>query len=142
MDYSFLVGLHFGDELSTSSEGSCTSSSQGVPNLYDSFEHHESMDEPCLLDSTSRCPKIEYDKKNFWNRMQISLGMNIQPGPNKCFLMEEDSVLGQMVAKSMSKKLEHAYKSSQVDPTSISAVDPKLYSRDSAISSRVFVEDD
>jgi hypothetical protein len=29
----------------------------------------------------------------------------------------------------ISKKLEHAYKSFQVDPTSISAVDPKLYSK-------------
>ena len=29
----------------------------------------------------------------------------------------------------ISKKLEHAYKSLQVDPTSISAVDPKLYSK-------------
>ena len=27
----------------------------------------------------------------------------------------------------ISKKLEHAYKSLQVDPSSISAVDPKLY---------------
>ena len=29
----------------------------------------------------------------------------------------------------ISKKLEHAYKSLQADPASISAVDPKLYSR-------------
>lgn len=29
----------------------------------------------------------------------------------------------------ISKKIEHAYKSFQADPTSISAVDPKLYSR-------------
>jgi 1-phosphatidylinositol-4-phosphate 5-kinase len=29
----------------------------------------------------------------------------------------------------ISKKFEHAYKSFQHDPTSISAVDPKLYSR-------------
>lgn len=29
----------------------------------------------------------------------------------------------------ISKKLEHAYKSLQVDATSISAVDPKLYSK-------------
>lgn len=29
----------------------------------------------------------------------------------------------------ISKKLEHAYKSIQYDPTSISAVDPKQYSR-------------
>lgn len=29
----------------------------------------------------------------------------------------------------ISKKLEHAYKSLQVDPASISAVDPKLYSK-------------
>jgi 1-phosphatidylinositol-4-phosphate 5-kinase len=29
----------------------------------------------------------------------------------------------------ISKKLEHAYKSMQYDPTSISAVDPRLYSK-------------
>lgn len=43
----------------------------------------------------------------------------------------------------ISKKLEHAYKSLQVDPNSISAVDPKLYSRRfQDFISRVFIEDD
>ena len=42
----------------------------------------------------------------------------------------------------ISKKLEHAYKSLQVDPTSISAVDPKLYSkRFKDFIHRIFVED-
>lgn len=42
----------------------------------------------------------------------------------------------------ISKKLEHAYKSLQVDPISISAVDPKLYSkRFRDFISRIFVED-
>ncbi|KAK6132381.1 hypothetical protein DH2020_033872 [Rehmannia glutinosa] len=42
----------------------------------------------------------------------------------------------------ISKKLEHAYKSLQVDPTSISAVDPKLYSkRFRDFVRRIFVED-
>ncbi|KAK6939822.1 MORN motif [Dillenia turbinata] len=42
----------------------------------------------------------------------------------------------------ISKKLEHAYKSLQVDPTSISAVDPKLYSkRFKDFIGRIFVED-
>jgi 1-phosphatidylinositol-4-phosphate 5-kinase len=42
----------------------------------------------------------------------------------------------------ISKKLEHAYKSLQVDPTSISAVDPKLYSkRFRDFIHRIFVED-
>lgn len=40
------------------------------------------------------------------------------------------------------KKIEHAYKSLQVDPTSISAVDPKLYSkRFRDFIHRIFVED-
>lgn len=43
----------------------------------------------------------------------------------------------------ISKKLEHAYKSLQVDPTTLSAVDPKLYSkRFRDFMHRVFVEDD
>lgn len=43
----------------------------------------------------------------------------------------------------ISKKLEHAYKSFQVDSTSISAVDPKLYSkRFRDFISRIFSEDE
>lgn len=42
----------------------------------------------------------------------------------------------------ISKKLEHAYKSLQVDSTSISAVDPKLYSRRFRdFVGRIFIED-
>jgi len=42
----------------------------------------------------------------------------------------------------ISKKLEHAYKSLEVDPTSISAVDPKLYSkRFRDFIHRIFIED-
>ena len=42
----------------------------------------------------------------------------------------------------ISKKLEHAYKSLQADPSSISAVDPKLYSkRFRDFISRIFLED-
>lgn len=42
----------------------------------------------------------------------------------------------------ISKKLEHAYKSFQFDPTSISAVDPKQYSkRFRDFIFRVFTED-
>lgn len=42
----------------------------------------------------------------------------------------------------ISKKLEHAYKSLQADSASISAVDPKLYSRRFRdFIRRIFVED-
>lgn len=42
----------------------------------------------------------------------------------------------------ISKRLEHAYKSLQLDPASISAVDPKLYSkRFRDFIQRIFVED-
>ena len=42
----------------------------------------------------------------------------------------------------ISKKIEHAYKSLQVDSASISAVDPKLYSkRFRDFIHRIFVED-
>lgn len=42
----------------------------------------------------------------------------------------------------ISKKLEHAYKSLQADPTSISAVDPKLYSRRFRdFIHKIFIED-
>lgn len=42
----------------------------------------------------------------------------------------------------ITKKIEHAYKSLQADPTSISAVDPKLYSRRFRdFIGRIFIED-
>lgn len=42
----------------------------------------------------------------------------------------------------ISKKIEHAYKAFQYDPTSISAVDPKQYSRRFRdFIFRIFVED-
>lgn len=42
----------------------------------------------------------------------------------------------------ITKKLEHAYKSLQADPNSISAVDPKLYSRRfQDFISKIFVKD-
>lgn len=42
----------------------------------------------------------------------------------------------------INKKLEHAYKSLQVDPASISVIDPKLYSkRFWDFIQRIFVED-
>ena len=42
----------------------------------------------------------------------------------------------------ISKKLEHAYKSFQADPSSISAVDPKLYSkRFRDFIGRIFIEE-
>lgn len=42
----------------------------------------------------------------------------------------------------ITKKLEHAYKSLQADPSSISAVDPKLYSkRFRDFIRRIFIED-
>ena len=43
----------------------------------------------------------------------------------------------------VTKKLEHAYKSLKVDSNSISAVDPKLYSRRfQDFIRRIFMEDD
>lgn len=42
----------------------------------------------------------------------------------------------------ITKKLEHAYKSLHADPASISAVDPKLYSRRFRdFINRIFIED-
>lgn len=42
----------------------------------------------------------------------------------------------------ISKRLEHAYKSLQTDPTSISAVDPKLYSqRFRDFMGRIFIKE-
>uniref|UniRef100_A0ACD5XKR1 Uncharacterized protein n=2 Tax=Avena sativa TaxID=4498 RepID=A0ACD5XKR1_AVESA len=129
MDYSLLVGVHFRDKRVIMTEGSFDSdSSRGSsPHL------------------SSHLSRGDTDP----NRMcTIRLGSNM---PTKAELTVrrtdcEPQLIGESTGEfydvilyfgiidilqdyDISKKLEHAYKSFQYDPTSISAVDPKQYSR-------------
>ncbi|GMY22729.1 phosphatidylinositol 4-phosphate 5-kinase 6-like [Fagus crenata] len=149
MDYSLLVGLHFRE---ASSKGSVTPKSRtpqgnGDPeNEGPPILSRVDMDQ-LLLDPTR------------W--ASIKLGINMPARVEQTVRRSdcETQLVGEPTGKlydviiffgiidilqdyDISKKLEHAYKSIQYDPTSISAVDPKQYSkRFRDFIFRVFLED-
>ncbi|XVE68330.1 hypothetical protein DITRI_Ditri09bG0059000 [Diplodiscus trichospermus] len=146
MDYSMLVGFHFREVSTPCTSGVLTptgngeNGSEGAPRL-------SQVGKDQLLVDTSR-----------WS--SISLGINMPARAEKTVRSDcETQLVGEPTGVlydvilffgiidilqdyDISKKLEHAYKSMQYDPTSISAVDPKQYSkRFRDFIFRVFVED-
>ncbi|CAA7395720.1 unnamed protein product [Spirodela intermedia] len=127
MDYSLLVGLHFCGDISSSktSLSACSSS-------------------PCRLS------RNHSDSSRFHGRRPlIRLGANMPAraeqsghGGETFEVILYFGIIDILQDYDISKKLEHAYKSLQADPSSISAVDPKLYSRRFRdFIRRIFVED-
>ncbi|KAF8403638.1 hypothetical protein HHK36_011742 [Tetracentron sinense] len=141
MDYSLLVGLHFretsysSDPLMTESplSGVRTPISNGDPET----------------EATTRLSRVDMDQLHFdptrW--ATIKLGVNMPARVEQTVRSDCDSqLIGEPTGEfynvvlffgiidilqdyDISKKLEHAYKSFQYDPTSISAVDPRQYSK-------------
>lgn len=130
MDYSLLVGLHFRDSCSRPAEGNGDSSSDLI--------------EP-RLSKVNETDKLVFDP-NQW--ASIRLGINM-PARAELTVRKSDGGEAQILEPTgecydviiffgiidilqdydISKKLEHAYKAFQYDATSISAVDPKQYSK-------------
>ncbi|XP_029125268.1 phosphatidylinositol 4-phosphate 5-kinase 6 isoform X2 [Cajanus cajan] len=149
MDYSMLVGLHFKE---TTSSGTVTPS-----------RHSTSGCTPTSFnDAGPRLSGVDIDHLIMDPSRWIQLGVNM-PARAEMTMRKSTSDTPQLVGQptgelyeiiiffgiidilqdyDISKKLEHAYKSFQYDPTSISAVDPRLYSkRFRDFIFRVFVED-
>ncbi|KAF3326178.1 phosphatidylinositol 4-phosphate 5-kinase 6-like protein [Carex littledalei] len=131
MDYSLLVGVHFRDTR-------------------EKYQMEGSVDMDHLQrQTTPRLSRVSMDQQidpNRWAKFRFGTNM-----PAKATLTvrrnEHDSqLIGEPTGEfydvilffgiidilqdyDISKKLEHAYKSMQYDPTSISAVDPRQYSR-------------
>nr|GMC93136.1 phosphatidylinositol 4-phosphate 5-kinase 1-like [Ipomoea batatas] len=154
MDYSLLIGVHFCNNYSSNG-------SNGLPS--DDYFGKRGAQEYCLCDSTEMEQIADVEKQP-----QVGLGINLPARAVHTSRMEHDFYTGSGASKAcaqgsretsnvilylgiidilqdydISKKLEHAYKSFQVDSTSISAVDPKLYSkRFRDFISRIFSEDE
>ncbi|KAJ1686898.1 hypothetical protein LUZ63_018288 [Rhynchospora breviuscula] len=152
MDYSFLVGVHFRKDY-------CDSKADRA-SLIPSVRNGGLLAEFCLSNLGYCNQDFLFHRKPF-----IQLGAKIparaerskhghewflsdkkkteQPSTNdevyNVFLFF--GIIDILQDYDISKKLEHAYKSFQADPNSISAVDPKLYSRRFRdFISKVFVE--
>jgi 1-phosphatidylinositol-4-phosphate 5-kinase len=145
MDYSLLVGLHF-REAAIKDSATPTSGARTPTGNSETRLSRAEMDR-FLLDASKLA--------------SIKLGINMPARVERTARRSdcENQLVGDPTGEfydvivyfgiidilqdyDISKKLEHAYKSMQYDPTSISAVDPKQYSRRFRdFIFRVFVED-
>ncbi|KAL1535138.1 Phosphatidylinositol 4-phosphate 5-kinase 6 [Salvia divinorum] len=132
MDYSLLVGIHFRD-MSNAGEplntGARTPLVNGSPSLSQSASIKLGASMPARAELTMR--------KNGEEAQLVG-----EPTGEYYDVVLVFGIIDILQDYDISKKLEHAYKSFQYDPTSISAVDPKQYSkRFRDFIFRVFTED-
>ncbi|TVU47657.1 hypothetical protein EJB05_07263, partial [Eragrostis curvula] len=151
MDYSLLLGVHFRNDLSVSKIG--VPQYIGLPKSTGkrkSFEGGSDVCELCFMESGCKDRDFIIDSR----KPLIQLGMNMPAQAERRskkildkFLLNERhlfistasggsrdvylffGIIDILQDYDITKKLEHAYKSFQVNPGCISAVDPKLYSR-------------
>ncbi|XP_027066662.2 phosphatidylinositol 4-phosphate 5-kinase 5-like isoform X2 [Coffea arabica] len=136
MDYSLLVGLHFREATN-----SCDHTPPGCVTPTDNGGAEESLPrlsradmDQLLLDpagwasirlGVNMPAKVERTERKNDGEIQL-VG---EPTGEYYDVIIFFSIIDILQDYDISKKLEHAYKSIQYDPTSISAVDPKQYSR-------------
>ncbi|XP_077224341.1 phosphatidylinositol 4-phosphate 5-kinase 1-like [Tasmannia lanceolata] len=150
MDYSLLVGLHFCGDLSAG-ERKSFKGERGVSECQ--FFKAEAWDMNHI--PSTRKPSIrlganmpgwaeEVARRSDFDQYQSSNGWDSTPARRGEIyeVILYFGIIDILQDYDISKKLEHAYKSFQVDPASISAVDPKLYSkRFRDFIHNIFVED-
>ncbi|KAL9247978.1 hypothetical protein vseg_021345 [Gypsophila vaccaria] len=156
MDYSLLIGLHFRDDRAISPTANRANQDKSSSQGYEMFAS-EMLGSDWMTDGIHRKKPV------------VRLGANMPARAEQVLRIEGESHSGSGTPRNavrcdgngevfevilyfgiidilqdydITKKLEHAYKSLQVDSSSISAVDPKLYSkRFRDFMQRVFVED-
>ncbi|XP_031399947.1 phosphatidylinositol 4-phosphate 5-kinase 6-like isoform X1 [Punica granatum] len=145
MDYSLLVGLHF--RAITEKDGSllaepCSAGTQiprgnrsdTNPDMLGSHLSTVSIDQN-ILDPSSRWASIKLGSNMparaelILRRMDFDSQLIGEPSGELYDVILFFGIIDILQDYDITKKLEHAYKSIQHDPTSISAVDPKQYSR-------------
>lgn len=162
MDYSLLVGLHFRDDSTGDKMG--LSPFLLRSGKKDSYQNEKFMRGCRFLEAELQ----DMDRVLAGRRPLIRLGANM-PARAERLVRRSDfdqyisggvnhltpsrngevyevvlyfGIIDILQDYDISKKLEHAYKSLQADPSSISAVDPKLYSkRFRDFIGRIFIED-
>ncbi|XP_037431908.1 phosphatidylinositol 4-phosphate 5-kinase 2-like isoform X1 [Triticum dicoccoides] len=166
MDYSLLVGVHFCDDIVPASKmalSTFTSSPEELSaNMVSACQGSVSMPEPCPSAK-------DLDKMADHRKPLARLGAHLPARAERTSMSDVDPFLsggggfssGRSKSRGeaydvilyfgiidilqdydISKRLEHAYKSLQTDPSSISAVDPRLYSqRFRDFMGRIFIKE-
>ncbi|MED6193187.1 Phosphatidylinositol 4-phosphate 5-kinase 5 [Stylosanthes scabra] len=119
MDYSLLIGIHFKD---ISPEGELIPCGSRNANGEDS---NGPSSPPSLILGANTRARVERTVRK--NRYELQLVG--EPIGEFYDVILHFAIIDILQDYDISKKLEHAYKSIQYDPTSISAVDPRQYSR-------------
>ncbi|XP_008665275.1 phosphatidylinositol 4-phosphate 5-kinase 2 isoform X2 [Zea mays] len=142
MDYSFLIGIHFCDDISASKMGSSTftaSPSGGTTELCFSDDAFDMVPD-CSRKSLIRLGAHMPGRAEQASRRSGFVFPNQTGEVHDVILFF--GIIDILQDYSVKKRLEHSYKSLQTDPNSISAVEPKLYSRRfQEFIGRIFVED-
>ncbi|KAG0485278.1 hypothetical protein HPP92_009161 [Vanilla planifolia] len=166
MDYSLLVGLHFIDDVTVSDLEMHTSPKSKNVHFFgggplmefcsspsgwrDATVFVDGRKQPTIIRLGANMPARAEQVQRLSDSENSPLaagGFPLPSSPTRSGKLYEVilyfGIIDILQDYDISKKLEHAYKSLQADPTSISAVDPKLYSRRFRdFIRRVFVEDD
>lgn len=127
MDYSLLVGLHF--------RGVSTPGDLIPPGLPPGGRQSCSADVNQLLIDPAKWANIRLGVnmparvERTLRRADCETQLVGEPTGELCEVVMFFGIIDILQDYDISKKLEHAYKSIQYDPTSISAVDPKQYSK-------------
>ncbi|XP_061374396.1 phosphatidylinositol 4-phosphate 5-kinase 2-like [Gastrolobium bilobum] len=147
MDYSFLIGLHFRDDYSLDEIKSSPNELCSGKRVMQNDEMQDMKRKPI-----GREPRLGTNMPAKAERVcKAGLDQHTSTGSSNSTPSESNGEISDVILYfgiidilqdyDISKKLEHAYKSLQVDSTSISAVDPKLYSkRFRDFIHRIFVE--
>ncbi|KAF8365014.1 hypothetical protein HHK36_032979 [Tetracentron sinense] len=162
MDYSLLVGLHFRDDYLDNKMGLSpfvvrsgkrdSYRDEKIMRRCRSFEAElQGMDRllagrkpPIRLGANMPARAEQVARRSNFDQYTPNRGANSTPSQSGEIyeVVLYFGIIDILQDYDITKKLEHAYKSLQADPTSISAVDPKLYSkRFRDFIRRIFVED-
>ncbi|KVH99445.1 MORN motif-containing protein [Cynara cardunculus var. scolymus] len=143
MDYSLLVGMHFRDDNTGDKMGLSPFLLRNGKS--DSYQNEKFMRGCRFLEAELQdMDRVLAGRRSDFDQYTPGGFNNLTPSRSgeTYEVVLYFGIIDILQDYDISKKLEHAYKSLQADPTSISAVDPKLYSkRFRDFVGRIFVED-
>ncbi|KAL8142996.1 hypothetical protein V2J09_016028 [Rumex salicifolius] len=140
MDYSMLVGIHFresskaGDLIPSGSRtpvsgGNEEGENDATPPRLSRVDMDQLFIDPAWWASIRLGTNMPARVERAMRRNDGESALVMEPTGEYYEVVMFFGIIDILQDYDISKKLEHAYKSMQYDPTSISAVDPKLYSK-------------